>query len=378
MPAVSESQILTASQPKCIKRFEITIEQTPQLVVNLNSQAESDTYWNAYAKPNFTLNATICVEVKKKVDATKLSWVFEGVEYGRKPLMESDFTDNYLQSQETLTRIGRFIFGKDENSAPTTFLPGQTYTYPISLTIPSDSFPSFRSEYSSVRYGLRGVMRRAPKEGGGWFSRASSSRKPVECETLVIIKKIVQAPAHPPTPRTSFQLGGSLVEVTAPAYIVLSEQEQRPAPSVTLKLQVVSGPATLSSADVMMREMTFTKYPDSATPAFLDFVTTMDLQQFDTSIGERRALLDPPQANFPTGSTEAIYFFEIPQARSYRNWRDDIDTGRLVKCVHWMEVKIKGMENGHKVETMGAVPIAVHGALSVVVPGDYEWGKEYS
>ncbi|KAJ3176122.1 hypothetical protein HDU87_005498 [Geranomyces variabilis] len=304
------SAIFAAAQPDCLKKFEITVDDsTPRVPARAGVHIEKPT------AGNLAVEATLTVEVKKPTVVAAVQWIFEGLEYARIPIT-GELCDQHLQSTRQLIRKTGLLV-----SQPKTFVPGETYKYPICFSIPANTISSHRSEYAGVRYSLGAAL-----------------------------------------------LRDSTVAITAPSYIILNEQS-RIAQTIKLELIVVSGSTQLTSAKLEFREYIPCGYrsTNSAHGAVLDPVLATNLQSAGR-FEEKRMLLNPEEIEFPAPAFTATIPVEIP-AGAYMVWRDDIDTGAggYVKCSHWFDLVIKGIENGKKREGKAIVRIGVHGAWSCTV-----------
>ncbi|KAI8591615.1 hypothetical protein BDZ88DRAFT_410142 [Geranomyces variabilis] len=355
------SAVFAAAQPDCFKKFEVTVDDsTPRVPARAAVAPVPSENPTAYSP---TVEATLTIEVKKPTEASAVQWIFEGIEYAHAPIA-GELCDQHVGSNRPLIRKTGLVF-----SEPKTFLPGETYKFPISFTMPADSLPSHRSEYAGIRYSLGAALTRPNRTDTAWYKpHVSKERKIARCESIVYIGSLATK-LPPPCPVRSFaHVGSSTVAITAPSYLILNE-DSRVAQTIKIELSVVAGSAQLTSASLELREFIPSGYraQNRVHGAVLDAVLATDLQsagRFDMS----RLLLQSEPTDFPAPSSTATIPVEIP-AGAYMVWHDDIDTGAegFVKCSHWFDLVIKGTENGNKCKGKAVVPIAIHGAWSCTV-----------
>ncbi|KAJ3150699.1 hypothetical protein HDU86_006316 [Geranomyces michiganensis] len=348
-------------QPTRLQRFDITVIGPPRLeAAQIDSQQ---------CRPKYSIEAVVTIQVKKLVTASKLQWSFVGKEHARSPLLP--LSAKY-KCEHIITKSSGKILSQDN----LILRPGETYTYPITVTLPPTAVPSFHSQWAGIRYAFTATLHRKLK-ARPWLLGRPPQIYATECE--VHVPKIFVAPAHMQQqqqqqrgPRVYRKLGGSTVAITAPACIVLdanSTVHRRQMQTVAITIDVVAGPAKLKAVDVKLFENIpladeVWQRPSVAKKSGrppVNALTPEDLQQ--------RVLIHLDKENTPItpSSTSTVVHVQVP-ADAYATWRDDVAHSRFFGCRHWFQIELEGKEwllpvKAGKKEPL-VVPVEIHGSMS--------------
>ncbi|KAJ3138132.1 hypothetical protein HDU90_001615 [Geranomyces variabilis] len=371
------SDIFAANQPKCVKWFEITVTSSLCLPIAAKKVAAAITPSEKPPAYEPTVEATLTVQVTKPTVASAVQWVFEGLEYNHAPTDDGLLKQRFQTPRQLIRKSGLIL------SQPTTFLPGETYTY-LSAS-PSQSTPFLRTALSAQ------VSDRS-EEKTPWYKFRNKKRKLTRCESIVYIgtdASKLPAPA-PPSSRQFAHVGDSTVAIVCPLYIALTEQRQPQ--TIQIETNVIAGSAKLVSASIEFCEYMpsgSSRVRDSVTGGAGALPTAVLASDFEHAgpYDTRRVLMQPKATELSLsasggggGVSTATIPVEIPGA-AYTAWRDDVDTlgvGGYISCTHWLTIVLKGIEEGgKKVKCKAAVPIAVHGAFSCTVEDMHSYWEVY-
>ncbi|KAI8589192.1 hypothetical protein BDZ88DRAFT_452453 [Geranomyces variabilis] len=319
------SDIFAANQPKCVKWFEITVTSSLCLPIAAKKVAAAITPSEKPPAYEPTVEATLTVQVTKPTVASAVQWVFEGLEYNHAPTDDGLLKQRFQTPRQLIRKSGLIL------SQPTTFLPGETYTY-LSAS-PSQSTPFLRTALSA-------------------------QRKLTRCESIVYIgtdASKLPAPA-PPSSRQFAHVGDSTVAIVCPLYIALTEQRQPQ--TIQIETNVIAGSAKLVSASIEFCEYMpsgSSRVRDSVTGGAGALPTAVLASDFEHAgpYDTRRVLMQPKATELSLsasggggGVSTATIPVEIPGA-AYTAWRDDVDTlgvGGYISCTHWLTIVLKGIE----------------------------------
>ncbi|KAJ3160307.1 hypothetical protein HDU88_007988 [Geranomyces variabilis] len=348
------NDIFAADQPKFVKRFEITVTSSPCLPIAARKVAAAITPSEKPPAYEPTVEATLTVQVTKPTVASAVQWVFEGLEYNHAPTDDGLLKRRFQTPRQLIRKSGLIL------SQPATFMPGETYTYPIRFTIPSDTISSHRSERAGIRYSLGALLTRPDRreEKTSWYKSRNKKRKLTRCESIVYIgtdASKLPAPA-PPSSRQFAHVGDSTVAIVCPSYIALTDQRQPQ--TIQIETNVIAGSAKLVSASIEFCEYMpsgSSRARDSVTGGAGALPTAVLASDFEHAgpYDTRRVLMQPKATELSLsasggggGVSTATIPVEIPGA-AYTAWRDDVDTlgvGGYISCTHWLTILLKGVE----------------------------------